>query len=89
VFYPVSLSLVLLEVSCLERMEWPASSPDFNPIEHLWDQLGHAVCLVEEWDAIPEQCVIKLVTSNQHEEEVLGCCVWFFHMLLRPRLLNQ
>ena len=27
----------------VERMEWPAVRPDLNPIEHLWDQLGHAV----------------------------------------------
>ncbi|GFT06001.1 transposable element Tcb2 transposase [Trichonephila clavipes] len=25
------------------RMEWPASSPDMNPIEHVWDALGRQV----------------------------------------------
>uniref|UniRef100_A0A3P8ND95 Tc1-like transposase DDE domain-containing protein n=1 Tax=Astatotilapia calliptera TaxID=8154 RepID=A0A3P8ND95_ASTCA len=27
----------------VKRIEWPVSSPDFNPTQHLWDQLGHAV----------------------------------------------
>uniref|UniRef100_A0A3Q3GAI9 Tc1-like transposase DDE domain-containing protein n=1 Tax=Labrus bergylta TaxID=56723 RepID=A0A3Q3GAI9_9LABR len=71
-----SLPLLCI-LSCL-RMEWPACCHDLNPIEHLWDQLGRAVHarvtntttladlqqrLVEEWGAIPQQCVTRLVTS--------------------------
>ncbi|GFW60685.1 transposable element Tcb2 transposase [Trichonephila clavipes] len=32
-----------LEDHGLERMEWPARSPDLHPIEHLWDYLGREV----------------------------------------------
>uniref|UniRef100_A0A672JY19 Tc1-like transposase DDE domain-containing protein n=1 Tax=Sinocyclocheilus grahami TaxID=75366 RepID=A0A672JY19_SINGR len=56
----------LLEAG-VPQMEWPALSPDMNPIENLWDQLSRCVegrnpapqnlndlraALQEEWNAV-------------------------------------
>ncbi|GFV58355.1 transposable element Tcb2 transposase [Trichonephila clavipes] len=45
------------------RIDWPACSPDMNPIEHVWDALGRRVApqtlqeletaLLEEWTEYP------------------------------------
>lgn len=32
-----------LEEQGIERMEWPAYSPDLNPIENIWDYLGRQI----------------------------------------------
>lgn len=65
-----------LENQEIHVMDWPAYSPDLNPIEHLWDILGRRVAernpstrqelvrfLQEEWAAIPLQQIRTLVGS--------------------------
>ena len=67
-----------LEQATIVRMEWPARSPDLNPIEHAWDMLQTAVssrpvqpasvqelrqALLEEWDQIPQYKVRRLISS--------------------------
>ncbi|GFS47082.1 transposable element Tc1 transposase [Trichonephila clavipes] len=68
----------LLESEDFERMDWPARSPDFNPIEHVWDVLGRRLAartlppvtirelrlaLQDEWAAMPHQLIDTLILS--------------------------
>ncbi|GFW61341.1 transposable element Tcb2 transposase [Trichonephila clavipes] len=68
----------LLESEDIERMDWPARSPDLNPIEHVWDFLGRRLAartlppvtirelrlaLQDEWAAMPQQLIDILILS--------------------------
>ncbi|GFV82837.1 HTH_Tnp_Tc3_2 domain-containing protein [Trichonephila clavipes] len=65
----------LLESEDMDRMDWPARSPDLNPIEHVWDFLGRRLAartlppvtirelrlaLQDEW----QQCINNSLTPS-------------------------
>ncbi|GFV13448.1 transposable element Tcb2 transposase [Trichonephila clavipes] len=78
----------LLESEDIERMDWPARSPDLNPIEHVWDFLGRRLAartlppvtirelqlvLQDEWAAMPQQLIDTLILSmRRHCETCLA-----------------
>ncbi|GFY14096.1 transposable element Tcb2 transposase [Trichonephila clavipes] len=68
----------LLESEDIDRMDWPARSPDLSPIEHVWDFLGRRLAartlppvtirelrlvLQDEWAAMPQQLIDTLILS--------------------------
>ena len=70
--------LDFLQQGNVTKMEQPAKSPDCNPIEHLWDELGQAFssmdnppqnldelrqALLDKWVQIPVQRLQPLVAS--------------------------
>ncbi|GFX41992.1 transposable element Tcb2 transposase [Trichonephila clavipes] len=74
----------LLESENIERMDWPARSPDLNPIEHVWDFLGRRLAartlppvtirelqlaLQDEWAAMPQQLIDTLILSMGRRSE--------------------
>ncbi|GFV37263.1 transposable element Tc1 transposase [Trichonephila clavipes] len=67
-----------MEREDIERIDWPARSPDLNPIEHVWDFLGRRLAtrtlppvairelrlvLQDERAAIPQQLTDTLILS--------------------------
>lgn len=68
----------LLRQQQVRVLPWPSKSPDMNPIEHLWDELGRRVrngpnppanlvqleqMLIQEWANIPQQTISNYVMS--------------------------
>ncbi|GFT04721.1 transposable element Tcb2 transposase [Trichonephila clavipes] len=76
-----------LDSEGIQRLVWPARSPDLNPIENGWDALGRQFAgrnypptnkntliraLTEEWDKLPQQLLDNVVQSMVPRVE---CCI--------------
>ncbi|GFT70570.1 transposable element Tcb2 transposase [Trichonephila clavipes] len=74
----------LLESEDITRMDWPAYSPDLNPLEYVWDALGRRIAarlhhpentqrfkqmLIEEWAPLPQEMFHQLVLSMRRRCE--------------------
>jgi len=71
-------------------LDWPAQSPDLNPIEHLWDELSRGCAkkraknaeaklgiLKRIWESIGHETISKLVESMpQHIQAVIEADGW-------------
>ncbi|GFT80210.1 transposable element Tc3 transposase [Trichonephila clavipes] len=77
-----------LQSEDITRMDWPAYSPDLNPIEHVWDVLGRRIAarqppptclpelrraLLDEWCNIPQDQIDNLILSMP------SCCKPVLH----------
>ncbi|GFY08827.1 transposable element Tcb1 transposase [Trichonephila clavipes] len=76
-----------LDSKGIQRLVWPARSPDLNPIENVWDAFWRQVAgrnypptnkntliraLTEEWDKLPQQLLDNVVQSMVRRVE---CCI--------------
>ncbi|GFY07049.1 transposable element Tcb2 transposase [Trichonephila clavipes] len=74
-----------LDSEGIQRLVWPARSPDLNPIENVWDALGRQVAgqnfpptnkntliraLTKEWDKLSQQLLDNVVQSMQLSSSV-------------------
>ena len=67
-----------LQQETIVRMDWPACSPDLNPIEHVWNMLQMAILrrpvqpttlvvldnvLIEEWNNLEIAAILRRIGS--------------------------
>ncbi|GFS94424.1 transposable element Tcb1 transposase [Trichonephila clavipes] len=81
-----------LDSEGIQRLVWPARSPDLNPIANVWDVLGRQVAgrnypptnkntlirePTEEWDKLPQQLLDNVVQRMALTQEKAQCLLWF------------
>ena len=72
------LTTQFLQQNNVNVLPWPAMSPDMNPIEHVWDQMGYALArlnvrprnvvelrqaVLQAWQNIPQFRIRRLIDS--------------------------
>ncbi|GFU85212.1 transposable element Tcb1 transposase [Trichonephila clavipes] len=78
-----------LDSEGIQRLVWPARSPDVNPIENVWGFFGEAKvagrnypptnkntvirALTEEWDKLPQQLLDNVV--QKYMVRRVECCI--------------
>uniref|UniRef100_A0A8C1PQT1 Tc1-like transposase DDE domain-containing protein n=1 Tax=Cyprinus carpio TaxID=7962 RepID=A0A8C1PQT1_CYPCA len=86
--YTYSIMYISIVTNKINVMEWPAQSPDLNPIENLWGDIKNAVSeakprnvnelwnvVKESWSGITAERCHKLVDSMPHRcQAVLKNC---------------
>jgi hypothetical protein len=81
---------VYLQSKAVTSIPWPAMSPDLNPMEHIWDVLGHRmharespvqnICQLEaalhrEWQQLSQQDIRRLTGGMRcRVEAVVQAC---------------
>ncbi|GFX85936.1 transposable element Tc1 transposase [Trichonephila clavipes] len=86
-FHRILAAQNCLDSEGIQRLVWPARSPDLNYIENVWDAFGRQVAgrnypptnkntlnraLTEEWDKLPQQLLDNVVQSMVRRVE---CCI--------------
>ncbi len=82
-----------LSLEGIDVMEWPARSPDLNPIEHTWDYLYRRIsqreqrpqtlqdliqAIVLEWETLPQRLISSTIASMRRT----GKQSWWTYTLL-------
>ena len=75
-----------METEGIEHMEWPAASPDMNPIENLWSEVTRTMdasanqptnlaelrqAVMDAWQALPLQTLATLIDSMPRRVQAL------------------